>query len=132
MDTLDSDTGAVSQIMAEVVEASITAVDPSQLKPDQFCAYNIVTWHLDQMHTGNKPLPLHMIILGEGSTRKSKVMIIQTGTKYIIQKGAKSLLLKAADTGVAASMIDGTCVIGFVSTSGWPISDETKAKLQQF
>ena len=118
MDTLDSDTGAVSQIVAEVAEASITAVDPSQLKPNQFCAYDIITWHLDQMLAGNKPLPLCIIILGEGSTGKSKV--IQTVTKYFIQKGAKSLLLKAAYTSVAASLIDGktTHVIGFISTSG--------------
>ena len=118
MDTLNSDTGAVSQIMAEVVEASITAIDLSQLKLDQFRAYDIITWHLDQMLAGNKPPPLHMIILGEGGTGESKV--IQTVTKYFIQKGAKSLLLKAAYTGVAASLIDGktTHVIGFISTSG--------------
>ena len=132
MDTLDSDTGTVSEIMAEVAEVSITAVNPSQLKPDQFRAYNIITWHLDQTLAGNKPPPLRMIILGEGGTGKSKV--IQTVTEYFIQKGAKSLLLKAAYTGVAASLIDGktTHVIGFISTSGRPISDETKAKLQQF
>ena len=118
LDTLHSDTGTVSKIMAKVVEVSITAVNPSQLKPDQFRAYNIIMWHLDQMLAGNKPPPLHMIILGEGSTGKSKV--IQTVTEYFIQKGAKSLLLKAAYTSVAASLIDGktTHVIGFISTSG--------------
>ena len=118
MDSLDYDTGAVSQITVEVSEALITAADPSQLKLDQFHAYDIITWHLDQTLAGNKPLPLRMIILGEGGTRKLKV--IQTVTKYFIQKGAKSLLLKAAYTSVAASLIDGktTHVIGFVSTSG--------------
>ena len=37
-------------------------------------------------------------------------------------------------TGVAASLIDGkmTHVIGMISTTGHPMSDETKAKLQQF
>ena len=132
MDTLNSDTGVVSQIMAEVAEASITAIDPPQLKLDQFCAYNIIMWHLDQMLAGNKPPPLRMIILREGGTGKSKV--IQTVTKYFIWKGAKSLLLKAAYTGVAASLINAktTHVIGFISTSGRSISDETKAKLQQF
>ena len=44
------------------------------------------------------------------------------------------MLLKAAYTGVAASLIDGktTHVIGMISTSGRPMSDETKAKLQLF
>jgi hypothetical protein len=118
--------------MAEVAEASITAVEPSELKLDQFHAYNIIVWHLDQTLAGNKPLPLRMIILGEGSTGKSKV--IQMVIEYFVQKGAKDLLLKAAYTGVAASLIDGktTHVIGLISTSGRPMSDETKAKLQQF
>src|SRR5882762_2340476 len=42
--------------------------------------------------------------------------------------------MKAAYTGVAASLIDGktTHIIGMISTSGQPMSDETKAKLQKF
>ena len=73
-----------------------------------------------------------MIILGEGGTGKSKV--IQTVSEYFIQKGVKHLLLKAAYTGVAASLIDGktTHVIGCISLSGRPMGEETKAKLQSF
>lgn len=73
-----------------------------------------------------------MIIHGEGGTGKSRV--IQTVTEYFVQRGAKYLLLKAAYTGVGASLIDGktTHVIGMISTGGRPMSDETKAKLQQF
>ena len=73
-----------------------------------------------------------MIVHGEGGTGKSRV--IQTVTEHFAQRGAKYMLLKAAYTGVAASLIDGktTHVIGMISTSGWPVSNETKAKLQQF
>ena len=48
-----------------------------------------------------------------------------------VKKGAKHLLLKAAYTGVAASLFDGktTHIISIISTSGRPMSDETKAKL---
>ncbi|KAG1858509.1 hypothetical protein F4604DRAFT_1488367, partial [Suillus subluteus] len=53
----------------------------------------------------NSPPPLHMLIHGEGRTGKSKV--IQTITSYFAHKGAKYMLLKAAYTGVAASLIDG-------------------------
>jgi len=60
-------------------EVGLTAVDPALLKPDQFHAYNIIVWHLDQTLAGQAPPPLHMIIHGEGSTGKSKV--IQTKSR---------------------------------------------------
>ncbi|KAH9943784.1 hypothetical protein B0H21DRAFT_683484, partial [Amylocystis lapponica] len=72
---------------------------------DQSHAFSIVTWHLDQHLRGSNPPPLRMIIHGEGGTGKSKV--VQTITEYFAQKSAKYLLLKAAYTGVAASLIDG-------------------------
>ena len=73
-----------------------------------------------------------MIVHGKGGTGKSRV--IQTITEYFIQRGSKYLLLKAVYTGVTASIIDGktTHIIGMISTSGRPMSNETKAKLQQF
>jgi hypothetical protein len=116
----------------ETSESSLPAVKPSQLKPDQFRAYDIITWHLNHTLAGNSPSRLRMIIHGEGGTGKSRV--IQTVTEYFVQRGAKYLLLKAAYTGVGASLIDGktTHVIGMISTGGRPMSDETKAKLQQF
>ncbi|PCH45154.1 hypothetical protein WOLCODRAFT_43426, partial [Wolfiporia cocos MD-104 SS10] len=72
---------------------------------DQFRAYNIITWHLDQTLAGLAAPPLRMIVHGEGGTGKSKV--IQTVTDYFAQRGVKHLLMKAAYTGVAASLIDG-------------------------
>ena len=130
----DSENRGQVELMIEdaTSEQSLSAADPQNLKPDQYRAYDIITWHLEQTIAGKKPPPLRMIIHGEGGTGKSKV--IQTVTQYFIKRGAKHLLLKAAYTGVAASLIDGktTHVIGMISTSGRPMSDETKAKLQQF
>ena len=39
--------GMVSPITTEEAEASITAVDPSELKEDQYQAFKIITWHLE-------------------------------------------------------------------------------------
>ncbi|KAG1744830.1 hypothetical protein EDB19DRAFT_1583566, partial [Suillus lakei] len=75
------------------------------LKANQRRAYDIVTWHLNQTLAGKLPLPLRMIIHGEGRTGKSKV--IQTITEYFAHNGAKHMLLKAAYTEVAAFLIDG-------------------------
>ncbi len=114
-------------------EASLSGVDPSQLKRDQLRAYNIVTWHLNRTLAGDQPPPLRMIIHGEGGTGKSKV--IQTITEYFAHRGAKHMLIKAAYTGVAASLIDGktTHVIGMISrNSKNGLSDDLKAKLQAF
>lgn len=126
-------TGAGTTVTVDTgAEAALPAIDPSQLKPDQFRAYDIVVWHLEQTLSGKKLPPLRMIVHGEGGTGKSRV--IQTITEYFIQRGSKYLLLKAVYTGVTASIIDGktTHIIGMISTSGRPMSNETKAKLQQF
>jgi hypothetical protein len=116
-------------------ESALTAVDPALLKPDQFRAYDIIVWHLDQTLAGKEPPPLRMIIHGEGGTGKSKV--IQTVTDAFTFREAMALLLKAAYTGVAASIILGKTLhfIGHISVdqSGHiHLSDETKAKLQAF
>jgi hypothetical protein len=119
---------------SETSEASLTAVDPSMLRYDQFRAYDIITWHLNQTLAGEKIPPLRMIIHGEGGTGKSKV--IQTVTEYFAQRGVKHILLKAAYTGVAASLIDGktTHTIGMMSqgndSDGKELSVGAKAKLQ--
>jgi PIF1-like helicase len=127
------DHGDVSPETANVLaESSIPAVNPSLLKDDQFRTYDIITWHLEQTLAGKKPPPLRMLIHGEGGTGKSRV--IQTVTEQFSRRGSKFILMKAAYTGVAASLIDGktTHVIRMISTSGRPMSDETKAKLQKF
>jgi hypothetical protein len=128
------DTSGQVLIMApnETSKSALPAIQPSRLKPNQFRAYDIIMWHLEQTLGGENTPPLQMIIHGEGGTGKSRV--IQTVTEYFVQRGSKYLLLKAAYTGVAASLINGktTHVIGMILTSGRPMSDETKAKLQQF
>ncbi|KAI0054549.1 hypothetical protein BV25DRAFT_1781238, partial [Artomyces pyxidatus] len=88
------------------------------LKTDQKRAYEIISWHLDQTLDGKDIPPLRLLIHGEGGTGKSKV--IQTVTEYFAQRRAQHKLLKAAYTGVAASLIDGktTHTIGMISQSG--------------
>ncbi|THG98262.1 hypothetical protein EW026_g3885 [Hermanssonia centrifuga] len=126
----------VTRILSNVTlagEAALPGGDASQLKPDQLRTYEIVTWHLNQTLSGNKPPPLRMIIHGEGGTGKSKV--IQTITEYFAQHGARHLLIKAAYTGVAASLIDGktTHTIGMMSPKSMDtISSASKTKLEAF
>ena len=115
----------------ELAETVLAPVDPSMLRYDQFHAYDIVTWHLDQTLAGRKPPPLRMLIHGEGSTGKSKV--IQTITEYFVSKSMRHTLLKAAYTGVAASLIDSktTHSIAMISHSDdATASNETRGKLQ--
>ena len=79
-----------------------------------------------------------MIIHGEGGTGKSKVL--QTVTQTFKNRRCENMLVKAAYTGVAASLIEGktTHVIGGISgTTGRfnaddPVSDETRSKLAKF
>jgi len=116
-----------------VTEASLPPVDPSMLKADQHRAYDIVTRHLDQTLSGRIPLPLRMLILGEGGTGKSKV--IQTIMAYFAHQGVVHMLINAAYTGVAASIVDRktTHTIAMVSTEkDTTLSDKSKGKLQQF
>ena len=86
-------------------EKALTAVDPTQLRYDQFRAYDIITAHLQHTLSGGKPPPLRMLIHGEPGTGKSKV--IQTTTEHFVRRAAKHMLMKSAYTGVASSVIDG-------------------------
>lgn len=78
-----------------------------------------------------------MIVHGEGGTGKSKVL--QTVTEAFKQRGCQSCLLKAAYTGVAASLIDGKTTHTIASLSlnarspdaDVTISEETKLKLER-
>ncbi|KAJ8516236.1 hypothetical protein ONZ45_g6447 [Pleurotus djamor] len=135
--TIDNLAGGNGQVcpmemLDETSEAAIPAVDPTELRPDQRRAYDIVAWHLDETLMGKSPPPLRMVLHGEGGTGKSKV--IQTVTSYFTSRGASAMLLKSAYTGIAASLIDGktTHVIGMISLTNKPMNDETKKKLQQF
>ncbi|RDX39933.1 hypothetical protein OH76DRAFT_1302941, partial [Lentinus brumalis] len=49
--------------------------------------------------------PLRMVLYGEGGTGKSRV--IQTVTQAFAARGCAHMLVKAAYTGIAASLIDG-------------------------
>ncbi|KAI6152805.1 hypothetical protein EDD17DRAFT_1490991, partial [Pisolithus thermaeus] len=75
------------------------------LNAGQRRAYDIVMWHLGQTLSGGRPPPLRMLVHGEGGTGKSRV--IQSITECFARRGARHLLVKAAYTGVAASLIDG-------------------------
>ncbi|KAG1858186.1 hypothetical protein F4604DRAFT_1519565, partial [Suillus subluteus] len=83
----------------------VTAVNPSQLLKDQRQAYDIIDWHLEETLAGRAPPQLLMIIPGEGGVGKSKM--IQTITENFRDRGVADMLVKAAYTGIAASIIDG-------------------------
>lgn len=114
-------------------EASLTAVNPAELKVDQRRAYDIITWHLEEKLAGREVPPLRMIIYGEGGTGKSKV--IQTVTARFAELHAQHTLTKAAYTGVAASLIDGKTthsIAGMAIKDDGVVSDEAKAKLAAY
>ncbi|PPQ74787.1 hypothetical protein CVT24_003726 [Panaeolus cyanescens] len=113
---------------------TINATDPSSLNNEQRRAYDIILWHLDQTISGHNPPPLRMIIHGEGGTGKSKVL--QTVTQAFKKQGCAHMLIKAAYTGVAASLIEGktTHTVGNISARAKDndyVSDETKSKLEK-
>ena len=85
-------------------EEASTAIDPTMLRYDQFRAYNIITGHLQETLAGRKPPPLRMLVHGEPSTGKSKV--IQMTMQHFISHTAKYMFMKSAYMGVASSLID--------------------------
>ena len=122
----------LSQALANSEEA-LDGINVSQLKQDQARAYGIIKWHLEQTLIGADPPPLRMVLYGEGGTGKSRV--IQTVTEAFNARGSGHILVKAAYTGVAASLIDGktTHVIASISlNSKGQIKGEAKKKLQEF
>ncbi|KAF8579865.1 hypothetical protein K439DRAFT_1268395, partial [Ramaria rubella] len=79
------------------------------------------------------PPQLLMQIQGEGGTGKSKV--IQTVTEYFATQESCVMFLKAAYTGIAASIINGktTHTIGKISlTDGKEMSQEAREWLTVF
>ncbi|KAG2122382.1 hypothetical protein BD769DRAFT_1291954, partial [Suillus cothurnatus] len=75
---------------------------------DQRRAYDIIDWHLTETLAGRAPPQLLMIIPGEGGVGKSKT--IQTITENFRDRGQADILVKAAYTGIAASIIDGKTI----------------------
>lgn len=104
-----------------VGEEELSAVDASCLFPEQRRAYDIVEWHLEQTLAGREPPQLLMHVPGEGGVGKSKV--IQTITEKFKSVGAGDKLVKAAYTGIAASLIGGSTL--HVITR-MPLRDNTK------
>jgi PIF1-like helicase len=113
-------------------EAPLMPVDVSNLDAEQFQAYDIIRQHLEQTLAGNSPPQLRMVMYGAGGTGKSR--IIQTVTKLFEQRDVSRLLLKAAYTGIAASLVKGktTHHIGQISFRELQLmSDETRKKLER-
>ena len=131
---IDSKSNVIPLERNSFSESSLSSVDPSLLLSDQRRAYDIIAWHLEQTLQDKNPPPLRMILHGEGGTGKSKV--IQTVSDVFKVCDVSHLLVKAAYTGVAASLIEGktTHVIAGISLfkEDGRISDEMKAKLQHF
>ena len=120
-------------LQSTMSEQALPAVDVDCLKTDQLRAYRIVTWHLSETLRGSNVPPLRMVLYGEGGTGKSRV--IQTITEAFAARGVSDMLMKAAYTGVAASLVGGktTHVVGSMSLgSKEDVSDAAKKKLQEF
>ncbi|RDX46831.1 hypothetical protein OH76DRAFT_1355375, partial [Lentinus brumalis] len=98
-------------------EEALPPVNVADLRADQFRAYDIIAWHLEQTLSGQHPPPLRMIIYGEGGTGKSRV--IQSVTELFAAANCSEMLVKSAYTGIAASLIDGktTHTLGHVPLS---------------
>ena len=102
--TAVTDVSPLSDVLASPEEA-LDGLDVSHLRADQARAYGIIKWHLDQTLNGATPPLLRMVLYGEGGTGKSRV--IQTVTNAFEARGSKHILVKAAYTVVAASLIGG-------------------------
>ena len=109
-------------------------MDYNPRKGIQYRTYDIITNHFEETLGGSKPPPLRLVIHGEGSTGKSKV--IQTVTQFFLCKGVGYMLLKSAYMGITASLIEGktTHSIAMISQGKATntLSDERKRKLQNF
>lgn len=133
LDSTMSTTQAMVLLQPADSEQALPAVNPGSLKPDQLRAYDIINWHLAKTLQGADVPPLHMVLYGEGGTGKSRV--IQTITESFSACGAAHMLMKAAYTGVAASLVNGktTHVIPCLSlASKSSVTDASKKKLQDF
>ena len=115
-------------------ERALDLVPVQQLWEAQFRAYDIIVWHLEQMIAGHRVLPLQMIVYGEGGTGKSRV--IQTVTDAFHSRESSFLLVKAAYTSMAASLIDGKMmhVIAHINVNqpNGKLSDAIKRALQAY
>jgi len=129
----DSEHGDTSLIADLVSKATaLRAAAPNELLEDQWWAYNIIDWHLEQNLSGKCPKQLLMIIPGEAGVGKSKT--IQTITENFVDRHAASILVKAAYTGLAASVIDGQTIhhVAMLPLQGGKQSARTMKALEAF
>ena len=90
---------------ADSIQNNVNVMDPISLLKDQYRAYDIIDWHLNETLSDHHPPQLMMIIPGEGGVSKSKT--IQIITENFKQRGIVHLLVKSTYIGIAASLIDG-------------------------
>lgn len=105
----------------------LSPIDADKLLKDQRRAYDIVSWHLQEVLKKNDPPQLLMLIPGEGGVGKSKT--IQTITANFVSLNAGDMLVKAAYTGIAASTIGGKTlhtVAGIPLNGGQPSAKTIK------
>ncbi|KAH7924255.1 hypothetical protein BV22DRAFT_1047590 [Leucogyrophana mollusca] len=126
----DSTDGSIS--LHSRVEEHMLDVDPSCLLKDQRRAYDIIDWHLAETLAERNPPQLLMHIPGEGGVGKSKT--IQTITENFQARGVGDLLVKAAYTGIAASIIDGKTLhtVALIPTNGREHSAKSARRLVAF
>ncbi|KIO04588.1 hypothetical protein M404DRAFT_142574 [Pisolithus tinctorius Marx 270] len=101
--TVAGGTYMLAQLVA--VKNTLEPSDINNLLDDQWRAYDIIDWHLQQFISGWCLDQLCMIIPGEGGGGKSKT--IQMITENFVWQGVGGMLVKATYTGIAASVIDG-------------------------
>ena len=101
----DSDIGHAC-LMADLATetSSLDVAAPNELLEDQRHAYDIIDWYMQQHISGKCPKQMRMLIPGEAGVGKLKT--IQTITTNFVAHGISSILVKAAYTGLAASVID--------------------------
>jgi PIF1-like helicase len=115
----------------EIGEEPLTSINPQELFEEQHRAFEIIDWHLHETIAGRMPPQLLMHVLGEGGVGKSKV--IQTVTDDFTLRLVRDWLVKAAYTGIAASIIGGSTLhtVALLPRNGKPQSAQTEKKLAQ-
>ncbi|KIN94791.1 hypothetical protein M404DRAFT_98806, partial [Pisolithus tinctorius Marx 270] len=112
------------------VEDTLEASNVEDLLEDQRRAYDIIDWHLQQLMAGRCPDQLRMIIPGEGGVGKLKT--IQTITENFVRRGIERILVKAAYTGIAASVIDGKTLHNIGNVTHRKQSAQTMKRLEEY
>ena len=107
-------------------------VDTSGLFEEQQRAFEIINWHIAESLACRNPPQLLMHVLGAGGVGKSKV--IETITDNFEKRGIRNQLVKAAYTGIAASIIGGSTLhtVARLPHKGSKQSAESQRKLANF